>query len=165
MAHAVSLHRMKRPAAAVACLAIAVGLGGCATEDAPAPTPTEAATGDTSTPTPQGTAGSPIVFALHCGDRVYTTYAAAWEARSASCTVTPLSGDEPSAQQSAAVAATNGTATLEDLAATCAEVGSAPWTDPVADAVTAHRADGLLRYCPGHPRADRLRDALAAYRG
>jgi hypothetical protein len=142
--------------------AVVIALAGCAAADAPDPSGVVVVRPTPSADTP---AGAPIVFALHCGGVTYTTYDAAWDARTTTCTVSRLAGDEPSAQQASAVAAADGAATIDELAATCAEVGSAAWTGPVADADAARLAEGLLRYCPGHPQADRLRNALTTYRG
>jgi hypothetical protein len=95
----------------------------------------------------------------------YTTYSAVWEAERADCTAKRLTGSVPSSQQQAAVEAARGDATLVELASACAVRGSDPWTSAVVDERGAHVAAGLLRYCPGHPETDHLRDALAAYRG
>lgn len=117
-----------------------------------------------------GAGAAPVVFAFVCdgdgADRAtYTTYSAVWEAERAACTARRLTGTVPSSQQQAAVDAARGDATLAELASDCAVRGTEPWTSAVEDDGRAHLAAGLLRYCPGHPETDRLRDALAAYRG
>lgn len=135
---------------------------------------TDASEDPTSSDTGVGSGASPVVFAFVCdgdgdgdgSDRAtYTTYSAVWEAERADCTAKRLTGSVPSSQQQAAVTAARGDATLVELASACAVRGSDPWTSAVADERGAHLAAGLLRYCPGHPETDRLRDALAAYRG
>ncbi|MCS6575447.1 hypothetical protein NYS52_12995 [Curtobacterium flaccumfaciens pv. flaccumfaciens] len=131
---------------------------------------TDASEDPTSSDTGLGSGASPVVFAFVCGgdgaDRAsYTTYAAVWEAARADCSAKRLTGSVPSSQQQSAVTAARGDATLVELASACAVRDSAPWTSAVADERGAHVAEGLLRYCPGHPETDRLRDALAAYRG
>ena len=119
--------------------------------------------------TPSGT--SPIVFAFVCdsGDpgrtETYTTYSAVWQDDRTGCRAERITGTEMSAQQRAAVEATDGAATLEELATTCARTTGAPWSTAVGDTDAAHVADGLVLYCPGHPAMGHLRDALAAYRG
>ncbi|PZF59530.1 hypothetical protein DEJ23_00305 [Curtobacterium sp. MCSS17_008] len=128
----------------------------------------------TSEVTSSGSA--PIVFAFVCDDggvdsggedasETYTTYAAVWEADHTDCRAERITGTEMSAQQRAAVRATDGRASLEELAATCAERGVAPWRSSVETTAQADLAAGLLEYCPGHPDHHRLRDALAAHRG
>lgn len=131
--------------------------------------PDESVDSGAATVTPSGT--SPIVFAFVCdsGDpgrtETYTTYSAVWQDDRTGCRAKRITGTEMSAQQRAAVEATDGTATLEELATTCARTAGAPWTTGVGDADAAHLADGLALYCPGNPAMGRLRDALAAYRG
>jgi hypothetical protein len=135
---------------------------------------TDASEDPTSSDTGVGSGASPVVFAFVCdgdgdgdgSDRAtYTTYSAVWEAERADCTAKRLTGSVPSSQQQAAVEAARGDATLVELASACAVRGSDPWTSAVVDERGAHVAAGLLRYCPGHPETDHLRDALAAYRG
>ncbi|MFJ5145498.1 hypothetical protein [Curtobacterium sp. NPDC088465] len=132
------------------------------------------------------TGSAPIVFAFVCsgaaddssgagsdttGDdadgtgETYTTYAAVWEAERTDCRAERITGTEMSAQQRAAVRAADGTATLEELAATCAERGASPWRDGVSTPEQAELAAGLVAYCPGHPDRDRLQESLTAYRG
>lgn len=119
--------------------------------------------------TPSGSA--PIVFAFVCavGDsgrtETYTTYSAVWEDAGTGCRAKRITGTAMSEQQSAAVAATDGTATLEELATVCTRTAGAPWTTDIADEQAALLADGLALYCPGHPAMDHLRDALAVWRG
>jgi hypothetical protein len=114
---------------------------------------------------------TPVVFAFVCrtGDpqhsETYTTYAAVWEDGRTDCSARRITGTTPSAQQQAALDAAGGEATLRQLAAGCAVSGTAPWTRAVTSSRAATLAAGLLAYCPGHPDGDRLRDALAAYRG
>lgn len=131
---------------------------------------TDASEEPTSSDTGVGSGASPVVFAFVCdgdgSDRAsYTTYSAVWEAERADCAAKRLTGSVPSGQQQAAVTAARGDATLVELASACAVRGTDPWTSAVADERSAHVAAGLLRYCPGHPETDHLRDALAAYRG
>lgn len=128
------------------------------------------------------TGSAPIVFAFVCSGaadgssdttgvdadgtgETYTTYAAVWEAERTDCRAERITGTEMSAQQRAAVRAADGTATLEELAATCAERGASPWRDGVATPDQAELAAGLVAYCPGHPDRDRLQESLTAYRG
>jgi hypothetical protein len=128
------------------------------------------------------TGSAPIVFAFVCSGaadgssdttgvdadgtgETYTTYAAVWEAERTDCRAERITGTEMSAQQRAAVRAADGTATLEELAATCAERGASPWRDGVATPEQAELAAGLVAYCPGHPDRDRLQESLTAYRG
>ncbi|MGN7191446.1 MULTISPECIES: hypothetical protein [unclassified Curtobacterium] len=146
----------------------ALGLAGCT----PSGEPEAADSADTGSRTGVAASGSaPIVFAFVCGTgdgdatETYSTYAAAWEAERTDCSAKPVTGTEPSAQQEAAVSAADEGATLQELAATCAERGVAPWTAPVSSPAEAGLAAGLLEYCPGHPERDRLQDALRAYRG
>lgn len=118
---------------------------------------------------PSGT--SPIVFAFVCatGDadetETYTTYSAVWQDDRSGCRAKRITGTEMSAQQRAAVTATDGAASLEELATRCASTEGVPWTAAITDDDQARVAAGLARYCPGHPAMDHLRDALAAYRG
>ncbi|WIB16816.1 hypothetical protein DEJ34_06735 [Curtobacterium sp. MCPF17_050] len=167
--------RPRRSATTVAVLALGLAvtaLTGCSSADditdrAVAEEPTSSAS--TGASGPSGSA--PIVFAFTCavGDgpetETYTTAAAVWEDGRTSCTAAPITGTEPSEQQRSALAATEGDATLEQLAAACAVSGTAPWTGAVTSRSQAHLAAGLERYCPGHPEIDRLRDALDTYRG
>ncbi len=128
------------------------------------------------------TGSAPIVFAFVCSGaadgssdttgvdadgtgETYTTYAAVWEAERTDCRAERITGTEMSAQQRAAVRAADGTATLEELAATCAERGASPWRDGVSTPDQAELAAGLVAYCPGHPDRDRLQESLTAYRG
>jgi hypothetical protein len=125
---------------------------------------TDASEDPTSSDTGVGSGASPVVFAFVC-DGDGDGYSAVWEAERADCTAKRLTGSVPSSQQQAAVEAARGDATLVELASACAVRGSDPWTSAVVDERGAHVAAGLLRYCPGHPETDHLRDALAAYRG
>lgn len=99
------------------------------------------------------------------GTATYSTYAAVWEAGRTDCRAERVTGSEMSAQQRAAVRATGGRVSLEDLAATCAERGAAPWRSAVETDEQADLAAGLVEYCPGHPDRARLQEALTAYRG
>ncbi|MBT2503914.1 hypothetical protein [Curtobacterium sp. ISL-83] len=154
----------------VAGLVLVAGLGLTACTSAAEPEPGGSPSGTSSGPvSASGTA--PIVFAFVCrvgiSDRTqtYTTYSAVWGDDRTDCAAERITGTEASAQQAAAVRASHGAATLEELASACAVRGVAPWTRPVATAHQAAVADGVLAYCPGHPEQDRLRDAVAAYRG
>ncbi|MDM7891600.1 hypothetical protein [Curtobacterium caseinilyticum] len=145
----------------------ALGLSACT----PGPSEPEESL-DTATEAEVSASGSaPIVFAFVCRGadggtaETYTTYAAVWEAQRVDCRAERITGSEMSAQQRAAVRAADGRASLEELAATCAERGAAPWRTAVTTAAQADLAAGLVAYCPGHPDLDRLRDALATYRG
>ena len=173
---------MRRALAAVVVVLGTVGLAACTTGQ---PEPEDSL--DTATRSEVSATGSaPIVFAFVCSGAAdgssdpegggpsddpdgtaatYTTYAAVWEAERTDCRAERITGTEMSAQQRAAVRATDGTATLEELAATCAERGTEPWRDPVSTPERAELAAGLVAYCPGHPDRDHLRDALEAYRG
>jgi hypothetical protein len=172
---------VRRTLAAVVVVLGAVGLTACTTgQPEPEDSLDSAARSEVS-----ATGSAPIVFAFVCsgsadgdgsggdtasgdGDgtaETYTTYAAVWEAERTDCRAERITGTEMSAQQRAAVRATDGTATLEELAATCAERGASPWRDGVATPDQADLAAGLVAYCPGHPDRDRLQQALAAYRG
>ena len=130
---------------------------------------TDSSEDPTSSDSGTGSGASPVVFGFVCADdgqdrATYTTYSAVWEAERADCSAKRLTGSVPSSQQQAAVTAARGDATLVELASACAVRGSDPWTSAVTDERGAHVAAGLLRYCPGHPETDHLRDALAAYR-
>ncbi|KTR39060.1 hypothetical protein NS263_11640 [Curtobacterium oceanosedimentum] len=172
---------VRRALAAVVVVLGAAGLTACTTGQ---PEPEDSL--DTAARSEVSATGSaPIVFAFVCsgaadgstdsGDEpsddpdgtaeTYTTYAAVWEAERADCRAERITGTEMSAQQRAAVRATDGAATLEELAATCAERGASPWRDGVSTPEQADLAAGLVAYCPGHPDRDRLQDALTAYRG
>jgi hypothetical protein len=162
------VHRSRSPRLTLLGVVVAVTavLTGCSSVGPD----TDASEDPTSSDTGLGSGASPVVFAFVCAadgsdSETYTTYSAVWEAERADCSAKRLTGSVPSSQQQAAVAAARGDATLVELASTCAVRGAAPWTSAVADARGAHVAAGLLRYCPGHPETDRLRDALAAYRG
>ena len=170
---------MRRTLAAVVVVLASVGLTACTTgQPEPEDSLDSAARSEVS-----ATGSAPIVFAFVCsgsadgggsggdtasGDgtaETYTTYAAVWEAERTDCRAERITGTEMSAQQRAAVRATDGTATLEELAATCAERGASPWRDGVVTPDQADLAAGLVAYCPGHPDRDRLQEALTAYRG
>ncbi|KTR53276.1 hypothetical protein [Curtobacterium oceanosedimentum] len=172
---------VRRALAAVVVVLGAAGLTACTTGQ---PEPEDSL--DTAARSEVSATGSaPIVFAFVCsgaadgstdsGDEpsddpdgtaeTYTTYAAVWEAERADCRAERITGTEMSAQQRAAVRATDGAATLEELAATCAERGASPWRDGVSTPEQADLAAGLVAYCPGHPDRDRLQEALTAYRG
>lgn len=123
---------------------------------------------------------SPVVFAFRCrtttsrsatdgvpdddsGDvTLFTTYAAAWEARSRSCTAVRIAGSVPSDQQRAAVAAAGGALGLRALAGRCAEVGTGPFDGRVASRHALLEARAVVLYCPGHPQIARVRAAIAA---
>lgn len=149
----------------------ALGLSACTTGQTE---PEESLDGTTQAEV-SASGSAPIVFAFVCstdadadaGDatETFTTYAAAWEAERADCTARPITGSGMSAQQQAAVRATDDHVDLRELAATCAERGVAPWDAAVTTDEQAHLAAGLLEYCPGHPEHDHLRRALATYRG
>lgn len=117
------------------------------------------------------TGTAPVMFAFTCrtgkGDstETYTTYSAVWEDRRGSCEATRTTGSAMSDQQADAVRAAQGSATLDELAAWCAERGAGVWVERIRTAEAAKRAAGLLAYCPGHPERDRLREALTTYRG
>jgi hypothetical protein len=155
-------------AALTAAVLVACGVAGCTVQAESEPDDVV-----DSTPSSQVAASgtSPIVFAFVCrvddSDRTetYTTYSAVWKDGRSACRAERITGTEASAQQRAAVRATDGAASLEDLATTCAVTGSGPWTSSVASARDARVAAGLAAYCPGHPEMDHLRDAIAAYRG
>lgn len=141
------------------------------------------------TPAPSPTADpsaadtGPVVFAFRChtatgtstpgrgtrggrgGVTLFTTDAAAWEARSDDCTAVRIAGSVPSEQQRAAVAAGGGAVTLRQLAGRCAEVGTGPFRGVVHSDRELLEARAVLRYCPGHPQIDRVRAAIAAYAG
>lgn len=169
---------MRRTLAAVFVVLGAVALTACTTgQPEPEDSLDSAARSEVS-----ATGSAPIVFAFVCsgaadgssdtaGDdadgtaETYTTYAAVWEAERTDCRAERITGTAMSAQQRAAVRATDGAATLEELAATCAERGASPWRDGVATPDQADLAAGLVAYCPGHPDRDRLQESLAAYRG
>ncbi len=172
---------VRRALAAVVVVLGAAGLTACTTGQ---PEPEDSF--DTAARSEVSATGSaPIVFAFVCsgaadgstdsGDEpsddpdgtaeTYTTYAAVWEAERTDCRAERITGTEMSAQQRAAVRATDGAATLEELAATCAERGASPWRDGVSTPEQADLAAGLVAYCPGHPDRDRLQDALSVYRG
>ncbi|OIH96257.1 hypothetical protein [Curtobacterium sp. MCBA15_001] len=162
------MHAVRRSVSAALCLAAAAILVGCSA--AGESEPDDGLETATSTDvTPSGSA--PIVFAFVCatGDstrtETYTTYSAVWEDASTGCRAKRITGTEMSEQQGAAVAATEGTATLEELATVCTRTEGTPWTTGIADEQAALLADGLALYCPGHPAMDHLRDALAAWRG
>ncbi len=155
--------------------ALAAGLGvvvcgllaGCTPSDAEPEERSDAVAGITA----EASGTSPVVFAFVCrggvSDRseTYTTYSAVWDDDRTDCRAERITGTEMSSQQRSAVAAAEGDATLEELAATCAVRGTGPWADAVGSAAAAHRGAGLLRYCPGHPETDHLREAIAAWRG
>ncbi|MCL9665546.1 hypothetical protein L2091_09950 [Curtobacterium albidum] len=173
---------VRRTLAAVVVVLGAAGLTACTTGQ---PEPEDSL--DTAARSEVSATGSaPIVFAFVCSDASagssgsgsdatgddadgtaerYTTYAAVWEAEHTDCRAERITGTEMSAQQRAAVRATDGAATLEELAATCAERGASPWRDGVTTPDQADLAAGLVAYCPGHPDRDRLQEALTAYRG
>ncbi|WIE66397.1 hypothetical protein DEI99_007630 [Curtobacterium sp. MCLR17_036] len=157
--------RSRPPRAALLGVLLVTVLAACSGQGADAD-PTEGPTGSESV---VSDGASPVVFAFECddgGDRErYTTYSAVWEAERSSCTAHRLTGSVPSEQQQAAVRAADGAATLVELAATCADTGTAPWTTAVTTRRGAQVAAALLRYCPGHPETDHLRDALSTYRG
>ncbi|MBT1679452.1 hypothetical protein [Curtobacterium aurantiacum] len=162
------MHRSRSPRLALLGVVVAVtaALSGCSSVGPD----TDASEDPTSSDTGLGSGASPVVFAFVCdGDgadrETYTTYSAVWEADRSDCAAKRLTGSVPSSQQQAAVDAARGDASLVELASACAVRGSDPWTSAVADDRGAHVAAGLLRYCPGHPETDRLRDALTAYRG
>ena len=161
-----SVRRTLATAAVVAAAALA--LAGCTTGAESEPEDSlDGATAATSDA--DGT--SPIVFAFVCSDgseagrTTYTTAAAAWQDRRTHCTAERITGSVPSTQQRSAVEAAHGAATLEELAATCAERGTGPWTDAVRSTDEASLAAGLTAYCPGHPEIDHLRDAISSWRG
>lgn len=145
----------------------ALGLSACTTGQTE---PEESLDGTTQAEV-SASGSAPIVFAFVCSTdageatETFTTYAAAWEAERADCTARPITGSGLSAQQQAAVRATDDHVDLRELAATCAERGVAPWDAAVTTDEQAHLAAGLLEYCPGHPEHDHLRRALATYRG
>ncbi|OEI69994.1 hypothetical protein [Curtobacterium sp. ER1/6] len=145
----------------------ALGLSACTTGQTE---PEESLDGTTQAEV-SASGSAPIVFAFVCSTdageatETFTTYAAAWEAERADCTAKPITGSGMSAQQQAAVRATDDHVDLRELAATCAERGVAPWDTAVTTDEQAHLAAGLLEYCPGHPEHDHLRRALATYRG
>lgn len=145
----------------------ALGLSACTTGQTE---PEESLDGTTQAEV-SASGSAPIVFAFVCSTdageatETFTTYAAAWEAERADCTAKPITGSSMSAQQQAAVRATDDHVDLRELAATCAERGVAPWDAAVTTDKQAHLAAGLLEYCPGHPEHDHLRRALATYRG
>lgn len=159
---------MRRALAAGLVVAGALGLTACTTVSESDPGDS-LDTGATSGVTASGT--SPIVFAFVCatgtseGSETYSTYSAVWDDERTDCTADRITGTEMSSQQQAAVDAADGDATLEELAATCAVRGTGPWVDAVDSEVEAHRAEGLVQYCPGHPETDHLRAAIAAWRG
>jgi ABC-type glycerol-3-phosphate transport system substrate-binding protein len=154
--------------AAGIALAAALMVAGCTTSAESEPEDS-LDTGATTDVTASGS--SPVVFAFVCatgtGDETetYTTYSAAWEDDRTRCSATRITGTEMSSQQRSAVDAADGDATLEELAATCAVRGTGPWADAVTSEAQEHVAAGLLRYCPGHPDVERLRDAVDAWRG
>ena len=173
---------MRRALATALVVLGSVGLTACTTGQ---PEPEDSLdTGARSEVSASGSA--PIVFAFVCGAaaddgaagttaspditngdgaaETYTTYAAVWEADQTDCRAERITGAAMSAQQRAAVRATDGHATLEELAATCAERGVSPWRSAVTTPEQAYLAAGLVEYCPGHPDRDRLQEALAAYR-
>jgi hypothetical protein len=121
--------------------------------------------------TAEASGTSPVVFAFVCSGGVsdetetYTTYSAVWDDERTACTAERITGTEMSSQQRSAVAAAEGDATLEELAADCAVRGTGPWVEPVDSATAARVGESLLRYCPGHPETSRLRAAVAAWRG
>ncbi|MCJ1712584.1 hypothetical protein ACLBWP_03215 [Microbacterium sp. M1A1_1b] len=163
------MHVLRRSAAAALGLAVAVVLAGCTTtaESEPDDSVDSAAS---AAVVPTGTA--PIVFAFVCGTdgsgrtETFTTYSAVWDDdRTVDCRARRITGTEMSDQQRDAVAATRGSATLEELATVCARTSGGPWTTAVTSEAEARVADGLVRYCPGHPAMAHLRDAIAAYRG
>lgn len=148
----------------------ALGVGGCtAGGDADPEEPVDETTTITASPATSG--ASPVVFAFVCREEgsgrtsTFTTYAAAWQDEQTECEADRITGTEASSQQRAAVADADGDASLEELAAVCAERGVGPWGGRVGSEHDAHVAAGLLRYCPGHPETDHLREALAAWRG
>jgi hypothetical protein len=157
---------------AVAALSAAVlvvwGLAGCTVQAESEP---DDAVDSTPSSQVEASGTSPIVFAFVCrvddSDRTetYTTYSAVWKDARSECRAERITGTEASAQQRAAVRATDGAASLEDLATTCAVTGRGPWTSSVTSARDARVAAGLAEYCPGHPEMDHLHDAIAAYRG
>ncbi len=147
-------------------------LAGCTAGAAPEP---DASVDRAPTSAVDETGGAPIVFAFVCeggpggerpdGSATYTTYAAVWADERTHCRAERVTGTTASSQQRAAVEAAAGNASLEDLAATCAVSGTAPWTTPIGSAAEAAAAAGLALYCPGHPEMEHLREAIAAYRG
>lgn len=145
----------------------ALGLSACTTGQTE---PEESLDGTTQAEV-SASGSAPIVFAFVCSTdageatETFTTYAAAWEVERADCTAKPITGSSMSAQQQAAVRATDDHVDLRELAATCAERGVAPWDAAVTSDEQAHLSAGLLEYCPGHPEHDHLRRALATYRG
>lgn len=155
-------------AALFAAVLVACGLAGC-TAQAESEPDDAVDSGPSSQVEASGT--SPIVFAFVCrvddSDRTetYTTYSAVWKDARSECRAARITGTEASAQQRAAVRATDGAASLEDLATACALTGSGPWTSSVTSAREARVAAGLAEYCPGHPEMDHLQQAMAAYRG
>jgi hypothetical protein len=112
-----------------------------------------------------GSESSPVIFAFVCDGVEYTTYAAVWEARQASCTSVRLTGTVPSRQQAGAVAVAAGELTLPELAARCAETGTGVWTGRVSTDRQARVAEALVRYCPGHPEAEHVIAELDAHAG
>ncbi|PYY55188.1 hypothetical protein DEJ17_13350 [Curtobacterium sp. MCSS17_011] len=162
------MHRSRSPRLTLlgVVVAVTVVLTGCSSVGPDS----DASEDPTSSDTGLGSGASPVVFGFVCdGDgedrATYTTYSAVWEAERTDCSAKRLTGSVPSSQQQAAVAAARGDASLVELASVCAVRGADPWTSAVADQRGANLAAGLLRYCPGHPETDHLRDALAAYRG
>lgn len=122
-----------------------------------------------STPARPDAGTSPVIFRFRClddpadptaGATVFATYAAVWAASERSCTAEHVVGTVPSAQQQAALDATEGHSTLRGLAAACAVTGDAfvPTIRTRSEELTA---EGVIRYCPGHPDIDRLRAAVA----
>jgi hypothetical protein len=158
----------RRLLAACVVVAAGIGLAGCTTDAESEP---EGSVDGSATAGVSATGTSPIVFAFVCSvgstDRVetYTTSSAAWQDDRSDCRARRITGTEMSDQQRSAVQAASGDATLEELAAACAERGSGPWVRAVRSVAEAHVAAGLLEYCPGHPETGRLRDAVAAWRG
>jgi len=160
--------RRSAVAALSAAVLVACGLAGCTAQAESEPDDVV-----DSTPSSQVEASgtSPIVFAFVCrvddSDRTetYTTYSAVWKDARSACRAERITGTEASAQQRAAVRATDGAASLEELATTCAVTGHGPWTAAITSEHDADVAAGLAQYCPGHPEMDHLHDAIAAYRG
>lgn len=157
----------RRALATVFVVAGVTGLVGCTTH---VEAETDDASGSTAAAEVTTTGSAPITFAFVCRDgdaapTTYTTYAAVWKADRTDCRADRITGTEMSAQQRDAVRATEGRASLGELAATCAERGVGPWRSAVETDAQADLAAGLVEYCPGHPDRDRLHEALAAYRG
>ncbi|MFZ6993074.1 hypothetical protein ACO0E1_14375 [Curtobacterium sp. RRHDQ66] len=167
------MHLIRRTVRAALCLAVAgVVVGGIAGCTAGAESEPDDSVDSTPSSSVAASGTAPMVFAFVCQDdgvpsrtETFTTYSAVWEAERTDCRAQRITGTEASAQQQDAVDATAGESTIEQLAATCAVSGAAPWTTPIESAAEARTAAGLAIYCPGHPEMKHLRDAIAAYRG